>query len=169
MEAPSTKPKMPAVPTGLHVLVVDDDPLTRMLMNRMLTRLGCVVSSAENGEIAVEMVCGPQTDRPVSIIGSSSANGTAGTNSAKPTPSTEDPPSIRFADDGNGVARQSTDGVGNEESKYSIVFLDNQMPVMSGLKAIAKLREMGKTDFVVGVTGNALLSDQEEYLEAGVD
>lgn len=141
-----------------------------MLMNRMLTRLGCVVSMAENGEIALEMICGPRAARPGSVTGGSTSGGTG---SAKPTPSSEEPPSIRFADDMN-TGRPSTEGVttaalGTEESKYSIVFLDNQMPVLSGLKAVARLREIGRTDFVVGVTGNALLSDQEEYLEAGVD
>jgi len=50
-----------------------------------------------------------------------------------------------------------------------VVFLDNQMPVMSGLTVAAKLRQLERTDFIVGVTGNALLSDQEEYLEAGAD
>lgn len=41
---------------------------------------------------------------------------------------------------------------------------------MSGVEAIEKLREQFKRkDFVVGLTGNALLSDQNEYLEAGID
>jgi osomolarity two-component system, sensor histidine kinase SLN1 len=40
---------------------------------------------------------------------------------------------------------------------------------LSGLKVVARLREMGRHDFIVGVTGNALLSDQEEYLTAGAD
>ena len=56
-----------------------------------------------------------------------------------------------------------------DDPRYAIVFLDNQMPVMSGLEAISKLRKRGRRDFVVGVTGNALLTDQEEYLSAGVD
>lgn len=109
-EEPSTM-----VPTGLRVLVVDDDALTRTLMTRMLARLGCKVSTAENGEVALEMVLGDCSGR------------------------------------------------------FAVVFLDNQMPVMSGLSMVAKLRGAGRRDFVVGVTGNALLSDQEEYLEAGVD
>ncbi|KAH8995058.1 hypothetical protein EDB86DRAFT_2804879 [Lactarius hatsudake] len=103
------------VPAGLRVLVVDDDALTRTLMTRMLARLGCKVSTAENGEVALEMVLGDCSGR------------------------------------------------------FAVVFLDNQMPVMSGLSMVARLREAGRSDFVVGVTGNALLSDQEEYLEAGVD
>jgi osomolarity two-component system sensor histidine kinase SLN1 len=104
-----------AVPTGLPVLVVDDDALTRTLMTRMLSRLGCKVSTAENGSAALDMVLGDCSGR------------------------------------------------------FAVVFLDNQMPVMSGLSMVAKLREAGRSDFVVGVTGNALLTDQEEYLEAGVD
>jgi osomolarity two-component system, sensor histidine kinase SLN1 len=103
------------VPPGLPVLVVDDDALTRTLMTRMLSRLGCKVTTAENGEIALEMVL----------------SGPGG--------------------------------------RFAIVFLDNQMPVMSGLSMVTKLREAGRSDFVVGVTGNALLSDQEGYLQAGVD
>jgi osomolarity two-component system sensor histidine kinase SLN1 len=51
-----------------------------------------------------------------------------------------------------------------EEGKYAVIFLDNQMPVMSGLKAVQKLREIGRKDLVVGVTGQSfntmiLLSD----------
>lgn len=103
------------VQPGLRVLVVDDDALTRTMMTRLLTRLGCTVSTAENGEIALEMVLSGYSER------------------------------------------------------FAVVFLDNQMPVMSGLSMVAKLRKAGRKDFVVGVTGNALLSDQEEYLEAGVD
>jgi len=110
----SEEPPM-TVPTGLPVLVVDDDALTRTLMTRMLSRLGCKVSTAENGSAALEMV------------------------------------------------------LGDYGGRFAVVFLDNQMPVMSGLSMVSKLREAGRSDFVVGVTGNALLSDQEEYLEAGVD
>jgi len=36
--------------------VVDNDSLTRMMMTRLLTRLGCKGSKAENGEIVLEMV-----------------------------------------------------------------------------------------------------------------
>ncbi|THH17447.1 hypothetical protein EW146_g3364 [Bondarzewia mesenterica] len=143
-------PPLPAVPQGLHVLVVDDDSLTRMLMNRMLTRLGCLVSTAENGQLALEMIMGPGAN---SGRRSSFALEEAGSGSGSVS----------------GDMRDGEEGDGDGESKYAIVFLDNQMPVLSGLKAVARLREAGRKDFVVGVTGNALLPDQKEYLEAGVD
>lgn len=40
---------------------------------------------------------------------------------------------------------------------------------MSGLGTTRHLREVGREDLVVGVTGNALISDQNEYLDAGAD
>ncbi|OSD04719.1 hypothetical protein PYCCODRAFT_1363220 [Trametes coccinea BRFM310] len=130
----------------LSVLVVDDDPLTRKLMSRMLTRLGCKVTTAENGEVALELILTGHAQRS--------------------TPSSEDTGSGGLSLDGVGPPGATG---GAEEQRYAVVFLDNQMPVMSGLEAVQKLRQMGRKDFVVGVTGNALLSDQQEYLEAGAD
>ncbi|KAL4251564.1 hypothetical protein ABKN59_006690 [Abortiporus biennis] len=129
-------------PAPMKVLVVDDDPLTRKLMSRMLTRLGCRVSTAENGEVALDMI----------LNGMSRA-----------TPSSED------TGCGGLVDVPPHSGGSPDDPKYGVVFLDNQMPVLSGLGAVAKLRSMGRKDFVVGVTGNALLADQQEYMDAGVD
>ena len=115
---------------GLPVLVVDDDPLTRTLMKRILTRLGCQVSCAENGEVALEMILGQR----ITIGGtpSSDASGNSG-------------PILEQI--------QSHETPVFEEGKYAVVFLDNQMPIMSGLKVVAKLRQLERTDFIVGVTG----------------
>lgn len=45
----------------LQVLVVDDDNLTRVLMQRLLTRLGCNVTAAENGELALSIIMSAST------------------------------------------------------------------------------------------------------------
>ena len=50
---------------------------------------------------------------------------------------------------------------------FDVVFLDNQMPVCSGVEVVTELRSLGRNDLVIGVTANALQSDQEQYLEAG--
>ncbi|KAF7308375.1 hypothetical protein HMN09_00686100 [Mycena chlorophos] len=122
------------VPVGLYVLVVDDDAMTRTLMTRMLERLGCRVSSAENGEVALHKILGEDTSP------------------AQSRASAEPPPPVAPG-----------------EPRYAVVFLDNQMPKLSGVKVVERLRAMKRTDFVVGVTGNALLTDQKEYLDAGAD
>ena len=52
---PTTSPR-PDDTAPLNVLVVDDDKLTRMMMARMLTRLGHRVETAENGQIALRKI-----------------------------------------------------------------------------------------------------------------
>lgn len=42
--------------TPLHALVVDDDPLTRKLMTRMVKRLGHDVTTAEDGREALDLI-----------------------------------------------------------------------------------------------------------------
>ncbi|SCV67792.1 BQ2448_5403 [Microbotryum intermedium] len=134
---------------ALRVLVVDDDTLTRKLMSRMLERLGCLVSTAENGAIALDMLLGPEhRSTPESgTIGSSFSM--SNMFSMLATPIEVNPP------------------ISSTTSLYDITFLDNQMPVTSGLQVVQKMRSLGRTDLIVGVTANALRTDQEEYLEQG--
>jgi len=89
--------------------------------------MGCIVSTAQNGEVALSMML-------------------------------EEFPSVSPASE---QPRQRSASV--SRSVFSVVFLDNQMPVMSGLQVVAKLRELGRCDFVVGVTGNALITDQKVF------
>lgn len=50
-----------------------------------------------------------------------------------------------------------------------IVFLDNQMPAMSGVETVRAIRALQWDVYVVGCTGNALQEDQDEYRDAGAD
>ena len=43
------------------------------------------------------------------------------------------------------------------------------MPIMTGVETASHVRGMGSHLFIVGCTGNALRSDQEEYLSSGAD
>jgi CheY-like chemotaxis protein len=43
------------------------------------------------------------------------------------------------------------------------------MPICSGVEVARRLRQLDRKDFVVGVTGNALTEDQQEYLQAGAN
>lgn len=48
--------KMPVVPSGGRVLVVDDNPVNRRILKRMVSKLGFEVEEAENGLEAVDQV-----------------------------------------------------------------------------------------------------------------
>lgn len=41
------------------------------------------------------------------------------------------------------------------------------MPICSGLQVVNRMRSLGRDDLIVGVTANALLADQENYIEQG--
>ncbi|SGZ17181.1 BQ5605_C020g09101 [Microbotryum silenes-dioicae] len=134
---------------ALRVLVVDDDMLTRKLMSRMLERLGCLVSTAENGAVALDMLLGPENSSPPESGTIGSSFSMKNISSLPIMPTDVNPPILSMP------------------PSYGITFLDNQMPVTSGLQVVQKMRLLGRTDLIIGVTANALRTDQEEYLEQG--
>ncbi|MCO5608446.1 hypothetical protein L7F22_062656 [Adiantum nelumboides] len=52
---------------------------------------------------------------------------------------------------------------------YDMILVDKEMPVMDGHEATRQLRAMGVKSPIIGLTGNALNSDRNEFISAGVD
>ena len=52
---------------------------------------------------------------------------------------------------------------------FDVVFMDNIMMHMHGPEAARRLRAMGYSGLIIGVTGNVLPKDVQEYLDAGAD
>jgi len=79
-------------------------------------------------------------------------------------------PLVRFIDTAaNGKEALQKFGT----SKYDVILMDIQMPVMSGLVATEKIRALeSATDShvpIIAITANAMLGDQEKCLSAGID
>ena len=182
----------------LKVLVVDDDTLTRKLMSRMMQRLGCEVETAENGKIALDMILAAPPPGAVLPAGRDDETSLADSESPRGSPSLARVADFDAAERGmgnggvvggvlkHGGSRRGGKRVGlpgppdsaygvDAYQHYAIVFLDNQMPVCSGVQVVQKLRQLGRDDLVVGVTANARASLSSSlrarslYLDAATD
>jgi len=76
---------------------------------------------------------------------------------------TEQGCTVETAKNGQEALNQCADNL------YDVVLMDITMPVMSGDTAVAKLRQAGWEGVVVALTANALETDREKYLKAGMD
>ena len=60
-----------------------------------------------------------------------------------------------------------------QQSKFDVVLMDMQMPVLDGFKAVAAIREQeqstGRHQLVVAMTAHAMSGDRERCLSAGMD
>lgn len=52
---------------------------------------------------------------------------------------------------------------------YDLIFMDNQMPFMTGPEASKKIREMGYTLPIIGLTGNIMQDDVNYFKEQGAN
>jgi len=54
------------------------------------------------------------------------------------------------------------------QHQYKLIIMDNVMPIMNGVEATKRILAFDKTVAIVGLTGNILQSDQQEFMNAGV-
>ena len=52
---------------------------------------------------------------------------------------------------------------------YDVIFMDHMMPRMDGIEAMQKLRELGYTGAIVALTANALVGNDEMFMQKGFD
>ena len=98
--------------TGLSVLVAEDNAINRMVVQRMLERLGHHATVVDNGRLVVERALA---------------------------------------------------------GRWDIILMDMQMPEMDGLQATETLRDEGYAGPILALTANALSTDAERCLAAGMD
>lgn len=57
----------------------------------------------------------------------------------------------------------------NGQGMFDVVFMDHEMPRMTGSEATSELRGKGFEGRIVGVTGNAGTAQKEKFLSSGAD
>ena len=70
---------------------------------------------------------------------------------------------IEIANDGAEAVKMAT------ISDYDLIFMDMQMPNMTGYEAAALLKEQGVTTPIVAQTASAMKPDGQDCLDAGCD
>lgn len=171
----------------LRAVVVDDVSTNRELFARMLTRNGVdVVFTAEDGQDCLNKLAAflrangeavpdsfPATAArtgsplPGSPLASAAAACTPGRLARTP--------SGRGSLSGSGGASSpvvhsatAAAGVGATiDRAIQAFFVDSSMPVMDGPQLAQRLRALGCTNPIIGVTGNALAEDRQEFVRAG--
>lgn len=70
------------------------------------------------------------------------------------------------AEDGKIAVEMCTNKL-QKDGPYSLIIMDNMMPVMTGKEATEVLRSMNYNGLIVGLTGNILEEDLEEFSKSG--
>ncbi|KAF8007024.1 hypothetical protein BT93_B1075 [Corymbia citriodora subsp. variegata] len=53
--------------------------------------------------------------------------------------------------------------------KFNLILMDRDMPVMNGIEATKKLRDMGIGSTIAGVSSHSSSKVKQEFIEAGLD
>ncbi len=72
---------------------------------------------------------------------------------------------VQIAENG----QEAIDLIGNDSSKYDIILMDIQMPVLNGLDATRELRKRKVSTVIIAMTANAMKGDKEICLNAGMN
>ena len=71
---------------------------------------------------------------------------------------------ITFATNGQEAVREF-----KKDSDIKLIFMDINMPVLSGVGALKNIRSFNKTTPIVALTANAMAGDRKKYIELGFD
>ncbi len=144
-----------------RVLLVDDSPDNRLLLQRILELAGAEVVLATNGREAVEILLSPIRVLRPNLVACEVSDGQAG--------------AVEYCDLEvrgavvTGYALPSEHSRGLPHPHFDLVLMDIQMPEMDGITATQLLRSRGCNIPIVALTANASSEDREECLQLGFD
>ncbi|KAF1931150.1 putative histidine kinase HHK11p [Didymella exigua CBS 183.55] len=146
-----------SIPETLHVLIVEDNLVNQKVLAKQLRNLGCIVSVANHGRESLDFL--PRTTRWNHDAHSA--------RSRTRSPSTHVDP--------DAAALLSTPDAADKPVELSLILMDWEMPIMNGLTAVAKIRELEHDGLlvgrvpVIGVTANVRQQQIETAIQAGMD
>jgi CheY-like chemotaxis protein len=148
---------------AVRAVVVDDVRSNRELFARLVRRNGAeVVFTAEHGLDCLEKLSG--------LIRQANQSPLAVAPLASDLQGNSESGLDRYAVtlDGDTSALPPVLQLTGADSLVDLWFVDGNMPVMGGIELTKRLRSAGVQAPIIAVTGNTLVEDQAEFLEAGV-
>lgn len=150
-----------SIPETLHVLVVEDNLVNQRVLAKQLRNLGCIVSVANHGRESLDFL--PRTTR-----WNHDAYSARSASRRSSTQVDGDATSLLTMPSGNGATTDAP-------IELSLILMDWEMPIMNGLTAVAKIRELENEGLlvgrvpVIGVTANVRQQQIETAMQAGMD
>ena len=65
--------------------------------------------------------------------------------------------------------REAVEMVRGDIQHYDAIFCDKEMPVMDGYEAVRAMRKLGVQCPIIGITANAVLVDQQQFCDCGLN
>ncbi|KAH6621951.1 glycosyl hydrolase family 88-domain-containing protein [Boeremia exigua] len=148
-----------SIPDTLHVLVVEDNLVNQKVLAKQLRNLGCIVSVANHGRESLDFL--PKTTRWNHDVYHARSKSRR--------------PSIHIPSLGDALTLLSVGDSIDPPVELSLILMDWEMPIMNGLTAVTKIRELEQDGLlngrvpVIGVTANVRPQQIETAIQAGMD
>jgi two-component system, sensor histidine kinase len=142
---PGQEHAAPAGPTHGRILIVDDNPVNRLVAQRALERLGYGTQAAASGEQALALL------RKAALPKVAPLNG---------------------APHKTAQHDAATHGPSLPDSSFDAILLDCQMPEMDGYQTAAAIRRLdngGRRIPIIALTAHSSVEDREKCLACGMD
>ncbi|KAF2707813.1 hypothetical protein K504DRAFT_410476 [Pleomassaria siparia CBS 279.74] len=172
---PAQAPRLPTEPElnrdamvkTLHVLIVEDNIVNQKVLAKQLKNLGCVVTVANHGGECLEFLTKTKHWKRDASSPAEPESQQQQQQQKQHTPSTEPPPDSSGTQNGSSSAEPPLE--------LSLILMDWEMPVMNGLTAVSRIRELERSSHlishipVIGVTANARQQQIDAAMQAGMD
>jgi CheY-like chemotaxis protein len=137
-----------------NLLVVDDSSMNRKMLCKLLENRGHRCDQAKQGQEAVDKIMHMIASLSKQRVGDDDNIGHACAGGS-----------------GHGVCNASSGGAqrNGELKYYDAILMDFVMPEMDGPTATKLIREQGFIKPIYGITGNALQSDIDHFIQCGAD